>query len=319
MAYPHCVGRCPVAKRGEGRAPWWQHACHVCRRHRTQARASRAMIAAMEDSQQISRMQLVYGDEHTELDALLAESLAPRSPDFLLDVAVPLLTPDSRLLDVGCRDARHLIPLVTRSGCTGVGIDPVDRNIIRARDAVAATDLDGRIEIRPGVMDQTGEADASVDVVWCRDVLEVIPDLPAGLSEIARVLKSGGAAVIYTVFATPRLEPLEAAAVNEPLGTVPQNLERAWVEEAFTRAGFRVERLEAIGTEFREYDEERTKPVSDSLLRLARLRRRREEVIERFGSEKYALWEASLHWLAYLLLGKVEPVAYVLRLPAAER
>lgn len=262
---------------------------------------------------QIERMQLVYGDEDTELRALLEESLAPRSPDFLLDLALPLLTPESRLLDVGCRDARHLIPLVTGSGCTGIGIDPVERNLERARSAVAAAGLDQRIEIRRGVMEQIEEAEGSVDVVWCREVLEVIPDLPAGLSEIARVLKSGGAAVVYTVFATPRLEPREAAAIYNGVGNVPQNLDRAMVEDAFSGAGFQVERLEEIGTEFREYDEERTRPVSESLLRLARLRRRREEVIRRFGNDKYDLWEASLQWLAYLLLGKLEPVAYVLR------
>jgi len=269
----------------------------------------------MENSKQIARMKFVYGDDDAQLNALLNESLAPRPPDFLLDLAAPLLTADSRLLDVGCRDARHLIPLVMRSGCTGVGIDPVERNIDRARVAVTAAGLDQRIEIRRGVMEQTDEPDSSIDVVWCRDVLEVIPDLRAGLSEVARVLKPGGAAVIYTVFATPRLERREAAAVNQPLGTVPQNLDRAWVEQAFEQAGFRVERLEEIGTEFREYDEERTQPVSENLLRLARLRRRREEVIQRFGRDKYDLWEASLHWLAYLLMGKVEPVAYVLRLP----
>jgi SAM-dependent methyltransferase len=269
----------------------------------------------MKNSPQLAQMKFVYGDDDAQLRALLDESLAPRPPDFLLDLAIPLLTPDSRLLDVGCRDARHLIPLVMRSGCSGVGIDPVERNIDRARAAVTAADLDQRIEIRCGVMEQTDEPDSSVDVVWCRDVLEVIPDLQAGLSEVARVLKPGGSAVIYTVFATPRLEPREAAAVNQPLGSVPQNLERAWVEEAFRQAGFRTERLEEIGTEFREYEEERTQPVSESLLRLARLRRRREEVIQRFGRDKYNLWEASLHWLAYLLMGKVEPVAYVLRLP----
>jgi SAM-dependent methyltransferase len=269
----------------------------------------------MENSEQVAQMEFVYGDDDAQLRALLDESLAPRAPDYLLDLAIPLLTPTSRLLDVGCRDARHLIPLVTRSGCTGVGIDPVERNIERARAAVTAADLDQRIEVRHGVMEQTDEPDGSIDVVWCRDVLEVIPNLQAGLSEIARVLKPRGSAVIYTVFATPRLEPREAAAVNEPLGTVPQNLERAWVEEAFEHAGFRVEQLEEIGTEFREYDEERTQPVSASLLRLARLRRRREEVIQRFGRDKYELWEASLHWLAFLLMGKVEPVAYILRLP----
>src|SRR6059058_2111783 len=110
----------------------------------------------MEEAQQLARMQLVYGDEDAELRALLDQSLAPRAPDFLLELASPLLTSASRLLDVGCRDARHLIPLVTRSGCTAVGIDPVERNIDRARAAVTAADLDHRIEIRSGVMEATG-------------------------------------------------------------------------------------------------------------------------------------------------------------------
>jgi hypothetical protein len=87
------------------------------------------------------------------------------------------------------------------------------------------------------------------------------------------------------------------------------------VEGAFAQAGFRLERLDEIGTEFREYDEERTKPVAENLLRLARLRRRREEIVERFGEDRYRVTEASLHWLAYLLMGKLEPVAYVLRRP----
>src|SRR5436190_8523946 len=182
----------------------------------------------MKNPQQIAQMQFVYGDDDAELVTLLGESLAPRPPDFLLDLAIPLLTRDSRLLDIGCRDARHLIPLVMRSGCTGVGIDPVERNIERARAAVTAANLDQRIEIRHGVMEQTDESHSSVDVVWCRDVLESIHDLDVGLSEVARVLKPGGCAVIYTAFATPRLEPREAAAVCQPLGTVLQNLEREW-------------------------------------------------------------------------------------------
>jgi len=115
-------------------------------------------------------MQFVYGDQDEELRAILSESLAPRSPDFLLELAVPLLTPDSRLLDVGCRDARHLIPLVERSGCTGIGIDPVDRYVDGARAAVTAAGLERRIGIRRGVMERIEEPDDSVDVVWCRDV-----------------------------------------------------------------------------------------------------------------------------------------------------
>jgi SAM-dependent methyltransferase len=259
-------------------------------------------------------MQFVYGHDDDELRALLGESLAPRSPDSLLDLAELLLAPHSTLLDVGCRDARHLIPLVERSGCSGVGIDPVDRNLARAREAVAAAGLDERIEIQRGAMEQIDRPSGSVDLVWCRDVLEVVPELERGLAEVARVLRPGGAAVIYTIFATPRLEPREAEAINRPLGNVLRNLDRATVETAFGQAGFRIERAEKIGTEFREHEEERSQPVSDSLLRLARLRRRSAEVIDRFGSDKYDVWEASLQWLAYLLLGKLEPVAYVLRL-----
>jgi ubiquinone/menaquinone biosynthesis C-methylase UbiE len=181
-------------------------------------------------------MQFVYGDYDEELVAILGESLAPRPPDFLLDLAVPLLTADSRLLDVGCRDARHLIPLVAQAGCSGVGIDPVDRNVSHAQAAVTAAGPDQRIEIRRGVMEQIEERDSTIDVVWCRDVLEVVTDLQAGLSEVVRVLKPGGAAVIYTVFATSRLEPGEAASFH-PLGNVPQNLVRARVEGGVRASG----------------------------------------------------------------------------------
>lgn len=271
-------------------------------------------MLGLSDPRHIDRMQLVYGGRDEQLDALLSESLAPRSQDWLLELAVPLLTPESRLLDIGCRDARHLIPLVERSGCTGIGIDPVDGNIARAKAAVSAAGLDDRIEIRHGVMEKSREADSSVDVIWCRDVITVVSDIAAGFAEAARVLKPGGAAVIYSVFKTERLEPRETAALR-PLGNADGNFERPRVERAFEQAGFRVERWEEIGTEFREYDEERTKPISDNLLRLARLRRRRDEIIQKFGQEKYDLAEASLHWLAYLMLGKFEPAAYVLRTP----
>lgn len=267
----------------------------------------------MASPENIAHLQFMYGSDDEELDALLAESLAPRSPDYLLEVAESLLTPRSRLLDIGCRDARHLIPLVENTGCTGIGIDPVDRNLERAQAAVEAAGLAQRIEIRRGVMEQIDEPDNSVDIVWCRDVLEGVHDLEAGLAEIARVLKPDGAAIIYTVFATSRLEPREAAAINGPLGGVARNLDGAAVEAVFEHAGLRIEKVEEIRTEFREYEEERSQRVSDSLLRLARLRRRRAEVVDRFGAEKFDLMEASLQWLAYLLLGKLEPVLYVLR------
>ena len=65
-----------------------------------------------------------------------------------------------------------------------------------------------------------------------------------------------------------------AGATQERGVELLQNLDRDWVERTFAQVGFQIERLDEIGTEFREYDEERAKPVSENLLRLARLRRK---------------------------------------------
>jgi hypothetical protein len=67
-----------------------------------------------------------------------------------------------------------------------------------------------------------------------------------------------------------------------------------------------------VGTEWREYEEERTKPASEELLQLARLRRNRQALMAEFGVRMYQVAEASAHWLPYILLGKLLPVMYVL-------
>jgi hypothetical protein len=87
------------------------------------------------------------------------------------------------------------------------------------------------------------------------------------------------------------------------------------VEEAFTRAGLRIERKDIIGTEWREYAEERSQPAARDLLRLARLRRRHDEIIERFGHDIYNRAEGGLQWSVFQLLGKLQPTMYLLAGP----
>ncbi len=78
-------------------------------------------------------------------------------------------------------------------------------------------------------------------------------------------------------------------------------------KDAFENAGLAVERKDVVGTEWREYAEERTRPASRALLRLSRLRRQRNTVVERYGEDVYDYVEANLHWEAYQLLGKLQP------------
>jgi hypothetical protein len=99
----------------------------------------------------------------------------------------------------------------------------------------------------------------------------------------------------------------------EPLGNMPANLDEELMEAAFERAGLVIDRKDAIGTEWRERDKEEGRPASQNLLRLARLRRRRDEIVAEYGQEMYDVAQASLQWMTYQLLGKLRPTMYVLR------
>ena len=261
-----------------------------------------------------NRAQLarVYSPEMWDVYELLDVSLSPSGPDSLYELAAPYLAPGSRVLDAGCRDAAHLIRLVDRYDVTGVGIDPVELHVERARASVEAAGVAARVELLVGVMQELPFADGHFDFVWCRDVLEQVSDLDGALRETCRVLKPGGHLLVYTTFATDRLSPQEAELLDRHLGNVPANLVEATVESSFERAGLAIEEKNVIGTEWREQIEERGGAVSRDLLRLSRLRRQRATLAERFGDEIVDSVEANLHWGVFQFLGKLQPMVYVL-------
>jgi SAM-dependent methyltransferase len=259
-----------------------------------------------------TRLDRVYGEETWHVYDALDESLSPRGPDSLYDVVESYLSAGARVLDAGCRDAAHLIALVDRYDVTGVGVDAVAVHVERARAAIDAAGVGDRVDVLVGVLEELPFPDAHFDLVWCRDVLEQVDDLDRVLAESFRVLRVGGRMLVYTTFATARLTLQDAALLDRHLGNVPENLDRRRVETAFARAGFTVERKDEVGTEWREHVEERAGTVSRALLRLARLRRQRKAMIERFGRDVYDHVEANLHWEVFQFLGKLAPVVYVL-------
>jgi SAM-dependent methyltransferase len=254
----------------------------------------------------------VYGPEAWEVYGLLDRSLDPRGPDSMVAPATERLTAFSSVLDVGCRDASHLIALARVTGASGVGIDPLERFVERAREAVSEADLAERIRIVRASMQEIPSPDNALDLVWCRDVIEIVDDLRGALDEVARVLRPGGHVILYTVLATDRLEPQELALLGQSLAVVPANLVETSLREAFRHAGLEVVLEDPIGTEWREWAEERTQPVSRDLLRLARLRRSRERIVERAGEDIYRHVESNLHWLVFQFLGKLRATVYVL-------
>jgi ubiquinone/menaquinone biosynthesis C-methylase UbiE len=58
------------------------------------------------------------------------------------------------------------------------------------------------------------EPDGAFDLVICNHVLEHVPDLDRALTELHRVLRPGGVAVLQTPFASGRAETLEDPAIT---------------------------------------------------------------------------------------------------------
>ncbi len=261
----------------------------------------------------LQRLYRVYGPTTWDVYERLDVSLNPDGPGSLFDTAATYVAAGHRVLDVGCRDGAHLMELVRRFDVNGVGVEPVALHVERAEEAVEAAGLAERITLHHGVMHNLPYPDSYFDFVWCRDVVEQVDDLGGGLVEVARVMKPAARLLVYTTVATDLLTADDAELMRRHLGNVDANLDRGALEAAYARSGFAVESVHVIGTEWSEYAEERTQPVSRALLRLARLRRQRNDIVREHGHDIYEHIEANLHWEVFQFLGKLEPLVYVLR------
>jgi len=97
-----------------------------------------------------------------------------------------------RVLDVGCGEGRFTAALAG-AGASVVGIDVAEEPLRRAR--ARDPELDLRVVDGEGAWDL---ADACFDVVWAGEVIEHVADTAAWLSEVRRVLRSGGRLLVST-------------------------------------------------------------------------------------------------------------------------
>ena len=98
----------------------------------------------------------------------------------------------ARVLDVGCAEGRFTSELV-HAGRVAVGIDVAEEPLRRARER------DPRIDVRRvAAQGPWPLEDVSFDVVWAGEVIEHVADTSGWLSEVRRVLRSGGTLVLST-------------------------------------------------------------------------------------------------------------------------
>jgi 2-polyprenyl-3-methyl-5-hydroxy-6-metoxy-1,4-benzoquinol methylase len=144
---------------------------------------------------------------HEAVWSSLKEGLEPADFSLRSEFLLDRVGPGERVLDVGCGEGRFAAEL-ERAGARVMGIDVAERPLARARA------LHPRLELR--LVDGEGSwdlGDASFDVVWAGEVIEHVADTAAWLSELRRVLRSGGRLLL----STPAHGPLTRAhlAVSE--------------------------------------------------------------------------------------------------------
>lgn len=256
--------------------------------------------------------ELWASDEYAELKESLAQSLEPRGTESLLQTFAELgPEPDQLVVDIGARDAVGAITLAREYGLRAVALDPVPLHCDRARQAVAEAGLDDRIEVLEAGIEELPLDDTSVDWIWCRDVL-VHVDARRGLAECARVLRPGGAMVAYVTLATERLAPGESAEVAAAAAIVPESFTAAGIEAAAAASGLVTRRVERLGPEWRERMlEDGDWDATRTLLAIARIDRRRSELVERFGAEAVDIARNGFVWTVFQILGKLCPTVYV--------
>ncbi len=106
--------------------------------------------------------------------------------------AAPRDEHQARVLDVGCGEGRFAAELA-RAGFAVVGVDAAEEPLRRAR--ASHPDLDLRVVPAEGPWPLE---DASFDVVWAGETIEHVADTAGWLSEVRRVLRSGGSLLLST-------------------------------------------------------------------------------------------------------------------------
>lgn len=260
----------------------------------------------------------VYGPmelSNEEFYALTDRSLSPRPSGMLADKLAGLgIGAGHHLLDVGCRDADHTIALAQRFGCTALGIDPVAHRIAKAQRGIGDAGLADRMQAVVGWIEAIPAPDASVDFIWCRDMLNHVAELGVGLAECYRVLRPGGQMLVYQTFSTDLLEPKEADFIYRTMSIVPQNQSDAFFEETARAVGFAIAEKDAVASEWREFwEEDGSRKTSGQLLRIARMRRNRDELIPLLTETHYNIEIADCLWGVYQMIGKLCPTVYVLK------
>jgi len=167
-------------------------------------------------------------------DAAALASLGCGNP-----TAVAELREGETVLDLGSGGGIDVILSAKRVGPTGFayGLDMTDEMLALARVNAAEAGVTN-VEFLKGVIEEIPLPAGSVDVVISNCVINLSVDKPAVLTEMARVLRTGGRVGVSDVVAEDHLDPGQRAERGSYVGCIAGALSRSEYVAGLEAAGF---------------------------------------------------------------------------------
>ncbi len=134
------------------------------------------------DDALIAMLELVWGEGF----------ISPGGPRAVRDMVEGVDLAGKLVLDIGCGIGGVDVMLTRDRGCDIIALDIEAPLLERARARAAAAGVAGRIDFRLVEPGPLALDDACVDIVFSKDAWIHIPDKPALLGEVFRVLRPGG-------------------------------------------------------------------------------------------------------------------------------
>ena len=118
--------------------------------------------------------------------------------------------PDDTVLDLACGTGAVALELVRMKGCSVVGVDQSPEMLAEAQRRLVLADATTRVQLVESSAQALAFEDGSFDGLTAAYLLRYLDDLPAGLRELARVLRPGATASLLD-FGVPPSPVVRAA------------------------------------------------------------------------------------------------------------
>ncbi len=153
-------------------------------------------------------------------------------------VAVADLHPGETVLDLGSGGGIDVLLSARRVGPTGTvyGLDMTDEMLALAQENARKAGVEN-VHFLKGYLEAIPLPAGSVDVVISNCVVNLSPDKPTVLAEIARVLRPGGRVGISDIVAEDRLTPAERAERGSYAGCIAGALSVGEFRDGLAAAG----------------------------------------------------------------------------------